>query len=198
MARPSLSREHVDAFRSQACDAAIELFGNQPEVSLRQLAQAMGCSHATPYRYFRSKQDLFMAVRAECFRRFRAYLEGLVEGTDPRADVFAVCRGYAEYAQRRPAEFLLMFQLGQPSPEDHPEAEQAGLDAWATVEGTVRRAIRAGLLDGQPRTVAHLLWAAVHGVVSLSLAKRLVVGYDAAELIDPIVSALWRAHGGHP
>ncbi len=70
MGRPALTQQDIDAWRAKARQVAIKLFAQQDEVSLRQLASAMGCSHATPYRYFESKEELFMAVRAQCFIRF--------------------------------------------------------------------------------------------------------------------------------
>ena len=111
--RPALSEEQIEAFRQRACAAAIELFADRDEVSLRQLATALGCSHATPYRYFESKEELFMAVRAECYRRLAKALETRLEAIDdPYERLMALMEGYATFAHDHRAEFRLMFQVG--------------------------------------------------------------------------------------
>ncbi|MEM9068000.1 MAG: TetR/AcrR family transcriptional regulator [Myxococcota bacterium] len=196
MGRPVLTEACVAAFRRRACDAAIEIIAEgAQEVSFRQLGAAMGCSHATPYRYFKSKDELFMAVRAECFRRFAVFLEDrLAPIADPIERIHEISRGYADYAFDHTAEFRLMFQLGQPRPEDE-RSYQAGVDAWSIVQRNVQAAVDAGRLAGDPTDLAHMFWASVHGVVSLELSHRFTVGRDAGDLLRPMVDALCRAHG---
>ena len=41
---------------------------------MRQLADDLGCSPMTPYRYFRDKDAILAAVRAAAFDRFAAAL----------------------------------------------------------------------------------------------------------------------------
>lgn len=198
MGRPPLSPAGVEAFRERAIAAALELFAHQPDVSLRQLAKAMGVSPNTPYRYFESKEELFMAVRAACYRRFAEALRSRLATLDPIAQVFEVGSAYHDHALQRPAEFRLMFQLGQPDPAAYPDAHQAGVDAWAVVLGAVQAAVDAGCIDADPLTLAHLLWSGTHGIVSLAQSNRLSVGRSAQDLLHPMVAALLRAHGWHP
>ena len=53
----NLSAAEVDAFRARLCAVAQQRFAKQgvDGVSMRQLADALGCSPMTPYRYFRNK-----------------------------------------------------------------------------------------------------------------------------------------------
>ena len=52
---------------------------------------------------------------------------------------------------------------------------------------------RTVLLDDvrDPDTVAHLFWAAVHGLVSLELAGKLNLGRDLASLVAPMQETLF-------
>lgn len=195
--RPALSDEDVAAFRARACDAAIALFAKHDDVSLRQLATALGCSHATPYRYFENKEELFMAVRAECYQRFGAHLrEQLGAHTDPFERLLVIMQSYADFARTHTSEFRLMFQLGQPRPAQYPQYHRVGVGTWSLLEEAVGQAIDAGILAGSPKDIAHMLWAGVHGLVSLSLAQRLTVGRTAEELLRPTATAICRAHAG--
>lgn len=196
MGRPALSDEGVAAFRQRSIEVALELFAHQPHVSLRQLAKAMGVSPNTPYRYFESKEELFMAVRAECYRRFAASLRSRLAALDDPIDrVFEVAAAYHDRARDFPAEFQLMFQLGQPDPEVYPVAHAAGVDAWSVVFGAVESAVESTPLDAEPLELAHLLWAGVHGIVTLARANRLTVGRTAGDLIAPMVSSLLCSRG---
>ncbi|MDI1364126.1 MAG: helix-turn-helix domain containing protein, partial [bacterium] len=64
-----LSSEDVEDFRRRLCAAAETLFAEHgPDaVTMRQLATAMGVSPMTPYRYFKDKDAILAAVRAEAF-----------------------------------------------------------------------------------------------------------------------------------
>lgn len=199
MGRPALSDEGVAAFRQRAIEVALELFAHQPDVSLRQLAKAMGVSPNTPYRYFESKEELFMAVRAACYGRFAEALRVRLGALDdPIERVFEVAAAYHDRARDFPAEFQLMFQLGQPDPEAYPVAHGAGVDAWSVVLGAVETAVESTPLDADPLELAHLLWSGVHGIVTLAQANRLTVGRHAVDLLKPMVSSLLLSRGWSP
>ena len=78
----ALSSEEVTTFRARLCAAAERLFAQHgvENVGIRQLAQALGCSPMTPYRYFRDKDEIRAATRAAAFDRFAAALEALLPG----------------------------------------------------------------------------------------------------------------------
>ncbi len=180
----------------RAIEAALDLFADQPEVSLRQLARSMGVSPNTPYRYFDSKEELFMAVRAASYERFSSVLRTrLAAVDDPIARLFEVAFAYHDHATDHPAEFRLMFQLGQPDPHAYPDAHRAGVRAWQVVLDAVERAVRSGAVEADVVSLAHLLWSGVHGIVSLAMSNRLTVGRGARDLLEPMVASHLRAHG---
>ena len=73
----NLSTAEVDAFRARLLSVAGQRFAKHgvDGVSMRRLAQALGPSAMTPYRYFRNKDEILAAVRAAAFDRFAAALE---------------------------------------------------------------------------------------------------------------------------
>ncbi|MEM6956489.1 MAG: TetR/AcrR family transcriptional regulator [Myxococcota bacterium] len=195
MARPTLTKEQVTAFRRRARFAALALFEEHDDVTLRALAKALGCSHATPYRYFESKEALFMAVRAEAFERFGAYLTARLEGVhDPIARIQLIASGYFAFAQDETGAFRVMFELGQPRHDAYPEHRPSSLGAWSIVEDAVRYAVERNVLVGDVSTLAHLFWSAVHGITTLHLAQRLSLGREGDSLIRPMVDSLLEAH----
>ncbi len=73
----TLSPGDIEAFRNRLCDIAEGLFAaHGPDgVTMRQLADAMGVSSMTPYRYFEDKDAILAAVRTRAFNRFAAAME---------------------------------------------------------------------------------------------------------------------------
>jgi hypothetical protein len=72
--------------------------------------------------------------------------------------------------------------LAQEPEEHYPElAEQSGRSFRYLVDA-VEDAARAGIVEGDPLTIAHLLWASTHGLVALHLAGKLTLGRTLEEL----------------
>jgi AcrR family transcriptional regulator len=160
---------------------AERLFGRLgvENVGIRQIAQELGCSPMTPYRYFRDKDEILAATRAAAFDRFAAALEAATAtAADPAAQSSAAGEAYIRFALGEPNAYRLMFDLAQPGEEDYPELARAGARARRTMTIYVEALVAAGLLEGDPVLLGHVFWAAVHGVVSLQLAGKLEAGPD--------------------
>ncbi len=197
MARTSLSDQEVQAFRERICEAATHLFAESGygAVTLRAIAAEVGCSPMTPYRYFRDKDEIFALVKAAAFGRFADAQERAVRGIeDPAERLAALGIAYVEFALAEPDSYRIMFELRQDSAADHPELVSEGLRAWLPLREGVAYAIDRGLLVGDADIVAHVFWAAVHGLVSLHLAGKLRIGPGIAELMAPTLSALLKGN----
>ena len=187
-----LSEDDVSDFRGRLCEAAERLFAEKgPDaVTMRQLATALGVSPMTPYRYFRDKDDILAAVRANGFSRFAEALEtARASAPNARAKGMAVGEAYLAFAFDHPHTYKLMFDLDQPHEADYPELVAAGLRAKATMSGYVTDQVAAGELHGDPEKIGLMFWAATHGAVVLELAGKLPPG-AARELHHALSAAL--------
>ena len=90
---------------------------------------------------------------------------------------------YVRLALDHPDEYRVMFELGQDSEELYPKLAEESHRAFAALERAVALAVEAGVLVGEPRLVAHLLWASIHGMVSLHLAGKLTLGFTLDDLL---------------
>jgi AcrR family transcriptional regulator len=184
MPRARLNQDDIAAFRRRATGAAMRLFARRgyDAVTMRALAAALRVSPMTPYRYFAGKQALFAQVRAEAFRRFADRLEAALAGRGgPLARLARLKRAYLGFALEQPDAYRIMFELRQGAARD-PELLAESRRAFAALHRTVAEAIEGGELEGDPLTVAHLLWAGAHGLVSLHLAGKLTSGRTLAQL----------------
>lgn len=162
--------------------------------SLRLLAKALGCSHTTPYRYFESKEEIFASARAEGFRRFAETLRRAVQpDMAPEAQLRSLGTAYLDFSRSQSTAFTLIFRMGQ-AIDPYPFVNEAASSAWQVVLDTVGHAIRSGTLEGNINTVAHTLWASIHGIATLELAQKLAMGRQATDVLDATLDALLRAH----
>ena len=197
MGRPVLTDEQVEDFRARACEVAMRLFVDEgyEGFTLRALAKELGCSHATPYRYFAGKPGIFAAVRAQGFVRFGSFLRRRLEdATDPMGRVRILARAYFDFSVEQAPAFTIIFEMGQPLPEEPAPSREAGRDAWSVLYGVIAEAVEAGVLEGDVNALAHTMWAGIHGVATLHLASKLAMGRDAEAMLTSMTDALIRAH----
>ncbi len=196
MPRAALSPDEVEEFRDALCEAATRLFGahGYAGVTLRALAGELGCSPMTPYRYFDNKAAIFAAVREASFARFaQAQQSAAATAREPVAKLRALCEAYVRFAIDEPAAYRIMFELDPPE-DEVPHMRSAEHASWTTMRDVVAEAVATGVLRGDPDIVAHLLWSGVHGLVSLHLAGKLVLGATLDDLLEPFIQyALPRA-----
>ena len=193
MGRKRLTDEERERFRTRLLDVALELFAKAgfEAVSIRSLADQLGCSAMTPYRYFDDKAAIFDACRARAFEAFAEAQEATAaKHTDPRNRVRALGQAYANFADRRPNEFRLMFELEQPA-EPSEDLGLAERRAFATIRNAVSESVEAGYMRGDALTLAHMLWATLHGLVALDLNGKLVHGRAKRTLLKAFFDGIF-------
>ncbi len=191
-----LSEAAIGEFRRNLCRVAARRFAEfgYAGLTLRALANELGCSRTTPYRYFKDKAHILWAVRAEGFLLLAEVQEAAARAeSEPERRLLAVGRAYLRFAAEEPDYYRLMFEVPDKS-SSRPTAEQLAVVKRSQLPlfEAVKMATEAGLLEGSPMTVTNLLWAALHGVISLHLADKLTVGRTFEQLSDEMLKLLSR------
>ena len=178
MPRAALQPDELVAFRTRAAEAATGLFAahGYAAVTMRAVAEELGVSAMTPYRYLPGgKDELIALVRTSAFRSFADALEaGIAKSRDPEDRLRRLKHAYLAFAVSHADAYRIMFELrGAEDTGRWPELEAQAARAFGVLHGAVRLAIDAGVLEGDSLTIAHILWAGAHGLASLHLAGRL-------------------------
>jgi AcrR family transcriptional regulator len=162
------------------------------ELSLREVARRAGVSAPAVYRHFENKDQLLRAVCAEGFQLFASYLMLALEAGGPKERLIATTKQYLHFGLEHPRDYRVLF-MGEPS--DLEFAPKKGERA-PTYQFLVDRVREAGL-TGDPDETAIVIWAHVHGLVSLRLSGALQrLGSDAKfhrfydEAVKKLISAL--------
>ncbi|HTB88381.1 MAG TPA: TetR/AcrR family transcriptional regulator [Steroidobacteraceae bacterium] len=189
----TLSPADVETFRTRLCDVAEKLFAaHGPDgVTMREMADALGVSSMTPYRYFKDKDAILAAVRTRAFNQFAAAMEEARQNAKPRSG-----NAYIEFALAHPAAYRLMFDVSQPTFADYPELVAAMSRARLTMGGGLRELAAAGRFKGDVELAAYVFWSTMHGAVMLELAGLLEGSkLDARKIAKPAVEALGKHFG---
>ena len=197
----TLSPAEVLEFRARLLAAAEGLFAREgvAAVSMRRIADMLGCSAATPYRYFADKDEILASVRAAAFDRFAEALETAFAARGSAMErSAAVGRAYWDFAMREPNAYRLMFDLQQPGERDYPDLKRARDRAEHTMSAHVQAMIDDGWIQGDAKAMGRVIWSAVHGIVVLKLAGRFGEG-EAVDLFRTTTRLLFQgARAGLP
>jgi AcrR family transcriptional regulator len=204
----TLSPADVESFRTRLCDVAEKLFAaHGPDgVTMREMANALGVSSMTPYRYFKDKDAILAAVRTRAFNQFAAAMESArMESARMESARMESVRqtskagsgnAYIEFALAHPAAYRLMFDVSQPTFADYPDLVAAMVRARLTMGGGLREFAAAGRFKGDVELAAYVFWSTMHGAVMLELAGLLEGSkLDARTIAKPAVEALGKHFG---
>lgn len=155
---------HKEALEQGIVDAARALFvaQGQEAVTLREVAAAVGYSHATLYSFFADKAALLARLGVEGREGLRATLEGQLCGPgDARAALRRVAAAYLRWAVAHPHHYrLLTLDPLPPAPDAASEP-----DAYALLRELLTR-----LPGGDADLRAQTVWAVLHGAALLEIA----------------------------
>lgn len=182
-----LTDKDIADFRSELCKVATERFARfgYEGVTMRQLAEALGCSPKTPYRYFKDKADILATVRAQAFGKFADTLEKATAGvTDTAERARLTGEAYLAFALKNPHAYRIMFEIDAPVDEKHPELGPQAERAARYITRGAEAMAAAGVIDVDPKLFGWSMWAAIHGIVMLHQSGMLAHGPEYKTLAN--------------
>jgi AcrR family transcriptional regulator len=185
--RREREREEV---RRKILDAAHELFATEgyDRVTMRRIAEAIEYSPTTIYLHFKDKDELVQCLCQEDFTKLIQELSGQETPADPAEAMRQMGLAYARFGLKYPNHYRFMFLT--PFGHGH-EPSPAGHQAFQLVQSVVAKAIESGRFRPAPvDTVAQVLWANLHGAVSLLItygADKFPCAPAAPDLIEQVI-----------
>jgi AcrR family transcriptional regulator len=166
--------------RTAILDAARELFVELgvEAVTMREIAKKIGYSATAIYLHFKDKEALIRELCDTDFLTLAQELQAIGQIADPIERLRLLGLGYVQFAVTHPNHYRLMFMTPHISFDPDNSSIEAGnpeQDAYARLRSMVSEAhaagrFRAGL--NHPDLIAQTLWAGLHGVCSLEIAKK--------------------------
>lgn len=161
------SRGHIiDVSRAIIEDEGVE------QLTIRRIAETINRTQPAVYQHFGSKDAILAAVVVEGFTALFERLKRAARGEN--ASLIALANAYVRFGMERPKLYEVMF-VGPPAitfadPAATPMPAQVAFQILATAVG------ESGVEPAQVETATEVVWAALHGLVMLSITKRLRPG----------------------
>jgi AcrR family transcriptional regulator len=186
-----MDKYHHGNLKAVLLKAAFQLVGKigAEGFTLREVARRAGVSHNAPYRHFKSKEDLIAALATEAFRQLHEALrKSVAAGDDPGEQLRAASRAYLHFALENRPRFNVMFHSTFDR-DAYPEYISAYSESLTLLGGLIE-ANRGVKMDTE--TAEDLVWASIHGIAELGLAKRLRKGAkrELEVLVDAAIATL--------
>lgn len=155
-------------------------------VTMREVAEKIGYSPTTIYLYFKDKGEVLKETVKAAFIDFGDTMFEAAVGPTPLDKMRQRSHAYVVWALTHPGLYQMMFQAPYDfewSSEDIQATSKSYMDSFDVVQA----AIEVGQLTPIPDMMNFGVrtWAAMHGVVSLAIARRL--GPEMPEMTLPEV-----------
>ena len=175
-------RERDRAHRRQAIITAARQMAEAEgwdAVTTRRLADRIEYSQPVLYSHFTGKGDIVEAVAVEGFAELRLILRNAREaGGSPVAALRELAAAYVGFAVEHPALYDAMFTLNTELPFGRPETPRELQAAF----GELAEAVTPLAGERDPDTLTEAAWSALHGVATLTRARRLRPDHHQARL----------------
>jgi AcrR family transcriptional regulator len=164
--------------RTRILDTARDMFASDgvESVTMREIAKRIEYTPTAIYHHFRDKQALIAELVEQDFLAFSRALQKTASIADPLERLRAAGLAYVEFGLSHPSHYRVLFmtpELAAKKSEVHTAHKgHPGEDAYEYLRQTVGDAIAAAQLRPELKDrdmVAQIMWAGVHGLVSLHI-----------------------------
>ena len=199
--RPRARKGEGDLLRGEILEAAERLLletGSEDAVSIRAVAEATGVTAPSIYRHFTDKQHLLFEVCARQFERLDEAIEAACAGIDdPTEAMLARGRAYVRFGIHHPEHYRIMFMgPAYATPDQWNDLLATG--AFAHLIEGMQAMVDAGVVEVSPRedllTIALHVWANIHGLTSLLVARPTMPWPDLEGFVDDHLALCMAAH----
>ncbi len=184
--------------RQEILDAARDLFVREgfENVSMRKIAEKIEYSPTTIYLYFHDKSDLLDSIVEETFARLvkkQSTLDQTV--SDPIERLEKGLRAYIDFGLKHPNHYKVSFMMpvSTMNADMCPRAREMGQKAFANLRGMLEECASKNLIEIHDLdTTAQCVWAMIHGLTFLLIAKPHYPWAERSNLIDTLLSNIMR------
>ena len=207
--------DHKESVRRVILDAARELFvcEGYGSVSLRKIARRIGYTPMAIYVHFRDKSEILDCICEESFACFRANAERLDRlELPPRERLAAGLRAYVDFGLEHPHHYQLTFMTPPCGSQSLGSRNVIGQDCYHRMRRRVALCMEparapgegaedseggaageAGEVSPEVELASQTIWTAIHGLVSLLIARPEFPWLERERLIDSAIEGALRA-----
>lgn len=166
---------HHGNLRSDLVKEAIQLIskGGIENLTLREVSRLLGVSQTAPYRHFKDKTALLVAVAEEGFRVLQSEMAKAAGSRSSLAKLRAMGVAYVQFATDHAPSFRVMFG-GAINLKEHASLKEAAHATLSLLETVILECQKEGSMSAKsPKELALVCWSVVHGLSNLTINGQL-------------------------
>ena len=164
------------------CEAAFHLYHHQgiEGVSMRTIGNLLGVSQMMSYRYFKSKNDLLIEMRARVIKYFADYLGHLASGkAKNEIKLYRILFGYLHYSEVASEDyrfaFLMNRQMMSRLNRDFATLFSSGQKNALDIHGNlIAQILNKPTSSKQVQFLTRYIWCSLHGLATSNLDSMLL------------------------
>lgn len=161
-------------------------------LSLRQLAKDTGVSHNAPYRHFKDKGALLMALAEYGFNELEAAMQAASNKHSALPDQLkAAGYAYITHATTHPELHNLMFGGIIPQNKKTESLQHAGQRAFECLENLIKNGQSQAIFKSDStESLSLAAWSMVHGLSALMISGNLDERFNQKDIMEAVQKIL--------
>lgn len=162
--------------------------------TIRKIADEVGLSSTALYMHFADKSEMLHEICRGAFEALIAsHQEILVADEAPEARLRRMIEAYIKFGFDNPNAYRLTYLTRPVEAREGAQsvAQETGAELFRAFVAVVEEAVAAGRMQGDPATIAQVIWASGHGLVSLRITKPYFEWADRDDLTRTMLDALF-------
>lgn len=162
--------------------------------TIRKIADEVGLSSTALYMHFADKSEMLHEICRGAFEALIAsHQEILVADEAPEARLRRMIEAYIKFGFDNPNAYRLTYLTRPVEAREGAQsvAQETGAELFRAFVAVVEEAVAAGRMRGDPATIAQVIWASAHGIVSLRITKPYFDWTPQDELTRIMLDALF-------
>jgi AcrR family transcriptional regulator len=175
------------ALRDRIIDAASKVFVEEgyESLSMRRVAQEVGCSQMAMYRHFANKEALTQHICGQLYAVFTAKMNREIESAiDPWDKLHRFITALIRFATSYPDHYSLIFLVRHANSDENAERERLGQEFVRGMHSIVRSVLDETISDAAVHTKLRQMLACLHGTAALLIAHPKAYGLTKRKAID--------------
>ncbi|MBA3947952.1 MAG: TetR/AcrR family transcriptional regulator [Herpetosiphonaceae bacterium] len=157
------------------------------QLTIRRIAETIHRTQPAVYQHFSSKDALLEAVVTDGFTALAERLTRATRGG--KASLPAIANAYVGFGRERPRLYDVMF-VGPPA-ITFAAGAATPIPAHTAFHIIAAAVAESGVPAAQTETVTEVVWASLHGLVTLSITRRLRPGRALQQTrLDQLIAAI--------
>jgi len=157
---------------------------------MRKIANKTGCALGTIYLYFENKDVLIHSLIDEGFEKmYQLILNKVNQYQEPEKRLEIFCRQYVNFGISNPEYYEIMYLLHPERmnryPKDKFRRARRTLELISNILEEL--AEKRGIIIKDSKLQSYSIWASLHGVITILLARRLDKKVDQNEFIETVI-----------